>query len=103
MAWNEKTVKDRFPILVVDELRVAKFFTKIDLRNGYHQVTMHLTDIEKTVFRTHQGHCHAVRLHALMNEILASYIRKFILVLFDDMLIYSSTWVEHPQHVRVVF
>jgi hypothetical protein len=56
MAWNEKTVKDRFPILVVDELRVAKFFTKIDLRNGYHQVTMHLTDIEKTVFRTHQGH-----------------------------------------------
>jgi hypothetical protein len=38
-----------------------------------------------------------------MNEILASYIQKFILVLFDDMLIYSSTWVEHPQHVRVVF
>jgi hypothetical protein len=57
---NAKMVKDKFPIPIVkellDELKGARFFTKLDLRSGYHHMLMHQEDIVKTAFWTHHGH-----------------------------------------------
>jgi hypothetical protein len=115
---NDKTIKDQFPIPVVeellDDLDGATLFTKLDMHFGYHQVLMHPDDMEKTSFHTHQGLfeflvmpfglCNTpATFQAIMNEVLHPFLQRLVLVFFDDISIYSSSWSEHLRHARLVF
>nr|GEV78516.1 putative reverse transcriptase domain-containing protein [Tanacetum cinerariifolium] len=85
---NKLTVKDRYPLpridYLFDQLQGSQFFLKIDPRSRYHQLRVHEDDIPKTTFKTRYGHL------------------EFIVMPFDDILIYSKTQDEHVEHLRSV-
>ena len=112
---NSVTVKNRFAIPLIgetlDRLSKAKYFTSLDLRNGYHHIRIAEGEEWKTAFRTRYGHFEYLVMpfgltnapasfQNLINVAFKDHLDDFIVVYIDDILIYSNTLAEHKRHVR---
>lgn len=85
----------------MDELAGAKVFTKLDMKAGYHQIRM----LPKDEFKVMPfGLTNApATFQCIMNEVLRPFLRKFVLVFLDDILIFSPDLETHKEHLELVF
>lgn len=117
-ALNKITVKNRYPLPRIDDLfdqlKHAKYFSKLDLKSGYHQLRMKEEDVWKTAFKTKQGLFEwlvmpfgltnaPATFMRLMNEVMRPVLDKFAVVFLDDILVYSTSWKDHLLHLETVF
>jgi len=98
---------------LLDQLKEAGVFSKIDLRFGYHEILVKPEDVQKIAFRSRYEHYEYVVMPFgvtnaptvfmdYMNQIFRPYLDKFVMVFIDDILIYSKNREEHVDHFRVV-
>ena len=118
-ALNKQTIKDRYPLPnindLLDRLRGAKIFSRLDLGQAYMQLRIRPEDQPKTAFKTHIGLyqyrvlpfglCNAPSSFVrAMDAVLAPFLNKFCVCFIDDILVYTKGGPEeHLRHLEQVF
>jgi hypothetical protein len=116
-ALNEVIIKNKYPLPRIDDLfdqlHDLCVFSKIDLRSRYHQLKVRECDILKTAFVSRYGLYEFTVMSFgltnapsyfmyMMNKVFMEYPDKFVMVLIDDILVYSRSEEEHKGHLRLV-